>query len=67
MRDNLGGGPLLRDKSGGGPMHLHTLHIPKASTAWEFFLASSLGRGRFAPANQSDQMCFDFQPVVSKI
>jgi len=31
-RDKLGGGPLQRDKSVGGPVHLHTLHIPKATT-----------------------------------
>jgi len=31
-RDNLGGAPL---KWGGGPVHLHTLHIPKATTDFE--------------------------------
>jgi len=31
-RDNLDGGPLSAINQFGGSVHLHTLHIPKAST-----------------------------------
>jgi len=32
-RDNLGWGPFSAINQVGGPVHLHTLHIPKANTA----------------------------------
>jgi len=37
MRDNLGGGPLKWR----GPVHLHTLHIPKATTALQASYSTS--------------------------
>jgi len=35
--DNLGGGAFKE----GGPVHLHTLHIPKATTAHDKLLTAS--------------------------